>query len=273
MLGAWYLGANTAGCDLGQIQLVTWLLPAALLLPRWFACLHQRGSSRTLSLPYPWSPCIASLSQDKLFKSYIEMELQLGNIDRCRTLYQKYIEWSPANAAAWGRCAEAWLWEFGCGVSGWEGHDCTGVTRVFAATPARQGDGGRQGRGPMHAAAPPTHLTDPPTHPPFLPHPPTLQCRFADLERSLGESERARAVYELAIAQPVLDMPEVLWKVRRGGAGRGGASSVVQRQCTHAAGRGPPPLACSPVVFGVCLCMVSPQCLEVVQPHWAVLAV
>lgn len=43
--------------------------------------------------------------QDKLFKSYIEMELQLGNIDRCRTLYQKYIEWSPANAAAWGRWA------------------------------------------------------------------------------------------------------------------------------------------------------------------------
>lgn len=41
--------------------------------------------------------------QNKLFKSYIEMELQLGCIDRCRTLYQKYIEWSPANAGAWGR--------------------------------------------------------------------------------------------------------------------------------------------------------------------------
>ena len=41
-------------------------------------------------------------------------------------------------------------------------------------------------------------------------------CRFADLERSLGEAERARAVYELAIAQPVLDMPEVLWKVLAG---------------------------------------------------------
>jgi crooked neck len=41
--------------------------------------------------------------QDKLFKSYIEMELQLGAIERCRTLYQKYIEWNPANAGAWGR--------------------------------------------------------------------------------------------------------------------------------------------------------------------------
>ena len=50
------------------------------------------------------------LPQDKLFKSYIEMELQLGNIERCRTLYQKYIEWSPANAAAWGR----WAGTFPC---------------------------------------------------------------------------------------------------------------------------------------------------------------
>ena len=39
-------------------------------------------------------------------------------------------------------------------------------------------------------------------------------CRYAELERSLGESDRARAIYELAIGQPVLDMPEVLWKVR-----------------------------------------------------------
>jgi hypothetical protein len=46
--------------------------------------------------------------------------------------------------------------------------------------------------------------------PSFPPHP----RRFAELERSLGEAERARAVYELAIAQQVLDMPEVLWKVR-----------------------------------------------------------
>lgn len=33
--------------------------------------------------------------------------------------------------------------------------------------------------------------------------------RFAELERSLGEAERARGIYELAIAQPLLDMPEV----------------------------------------------------------------
>ncbi|PRW59332.1 Crooked neck 1 [Chlorella sorokiniana] len=102
---------------------------------------------------------IGMCPKDKLFKSYTEMELQLGNIERCRTLYQKYIEWSPANAAAWGR--------------------------------------------------------------------------FADLERSLGESERARAVYELAIAQPVLDMPEVLWKAyidfEIGEGNREGARELYER--------------------------------------------
>lgn len=56
------------------------------------------------ALRHPYRLCTACVPQDKLFKSYIEMELQLGNIDRCRTLYQKYIEWAPANAGAWGRC-------------------------------------------------------------------------------------------------------------------------------------------------------------------------
>jgi len=33
------------------------------------------------------------------------------------------------------------------------------------------------------------------------------------LERSLSETDRARGIFELAIAQPALDMPELLWKV------------------------------------------------------------
>jgi len=36
--------------------------------------------------------------------------------------------------------------------------------------------------------------------------------RYAQLEGSLGEVERARGIFELAIAQPSLDMPEVVWK-------------------------------------------------------------
>ncbi|KAI3687458.1 hypothetical protein L1987_81154 [Smallanthus sonchifolius] len=81
---------------------------------------------------------IGSAPKDKIFKKYIEIELQLGNIDRCRKLYEKYLEWSPENCYAWSK--------------------------------------------------------------------------YAELERSLSETERARAIFELAIAQPALDMPELLWK-------------------------------------------------------------
>jgi len=35
---------------------------------------------------------------------------------------------------------------------------------------------------------------------------------FAELEQSLGELERGRAIFELGVGQPLLDMPEVLWK-------------------------------------------------------------
>ncbi|KAK8967523.1 hypothetical protein KSP40_PGU018903 [Platanthera guangdongensis] len=81
---------------------------------------------------------IGMAPKDKIFKKYIEIEMQLGNIDRCRTLYEKYLEWSPANCYAWSK--------------------------------------------------------------------------YAELERSLSETERARGIFELAIAQPALDMPELLWK-------------------------------------------------------------
>ncbi|MEW5300039.1 MAG: hypothetical protein WDW36_002999 [Sanguina aurantia] len=76
--------------------------------------------------------------KEKLFKAYIELEGQLGNVDRCRKLYEKYLEWSPANCTAW--------------------------------------------------------------------------IKFAEMEKGLGEGGRTRALYELAIAQPVLDIPEGLWK-------------------------------------------------------------
>ncbi|ONK81203.1 uncharacterized protein A4U43_C01F26420 [Asparagus officinalis] len=81
---------------------------------------------------------IGKAPKDKIFKKYIEIELQMGQIDRCRTLYEKYLEWAPANCYAWSK--------------------------------------------------------------------------YAELERSLNETDRARAIFELAIAQPALDMPEVLWK-------------------------------------------------------------
>ncbi|TKY57425.1 Crooked neck protein 1 [Spatholobus suberectus] len=81
---------------------------------------------------------IGKAPKDKIFKKYIEIELQLGNIDRCRKLYEKYLEWLPENCYAWSK--------------------------------------------------------------------------YAELERYLSETDRARAVFELAIAQPALDTPELLWK-------------------------------------------------------------
>ncbi|KAL5814289.1 hypothetical protein ACOSQ4_024930 [Xanthoceras sorbifolium] len=81
---------------------------------------------------------IGKAPKDKIFKKYIEIELQLCNFDRCRKLYEKYLEWSPENCYAWSK--------------------------------------------------------------------------YAELERSLAETNRARAIFELAIAQLALDMPELLWK-------------------------------------------------------------
>jgi len=36
--------------------------------------------------------------------------------------------------------------------------------------------------------------------------------KYAELEKSLGESDRCQAILSLAVSQPSLDMPEVLWK-------------------------------------------------------------
>ena len=40
----------------------------------------------------------------------------------------------------------------------------------------------------------------------------TAWIKFAELERGLDDLERVRAIFELAVQQPVLDMPELLWK-------------------------------------------------------------
>lgn len=43
---------------------------------------------------------------DKVFTAYIELELQLGNIDRCRAFYTKWLELRPENCDAWTKFAE-----------------------------------------------------------------------------------------------------------------------------------------------------------------------
>ncbi|KAF0755449.1 hypothetical protein AaE_004967 [Aphanomyces astaci] len=74
----------------------------------------------------------------KLFRSYIALELMMGEVERCRTLYEKWLVFAPHNCVAWKQ--------------------------------------------------------------------------YADLEAGVGEIARARAVFELAIQQNVLDKPEMMWK-------------------------------------------------------------
>lgn len=76
--------------------------------------------------------------KDKLFRGYIDLEIQLREFDRCRILYQKFLEFGPENCTTW--------------------------------------------------------------------------MKFAELESLLGDVERARAIYAISVAQPRLDMPEILWK-------------------------------------------------------------
>ncbi|KAI9252675.1 hypothetical protein BY458DRAFT_522730 [Sporodiniella umbellata] len=82
---------------------------------------------------------IGMCPKNKLFNGYIDLEFQMREFDRCRTLYTKHLEFNPANCSAW--------------------------------------------------------------------------IKFTELERDvLGETERCRAIFDLAIAQSALDMPELLWK-------------------------------------------------------------
>ncbi|XP_055335317.1 crooked neck-like protein 1 [Paramacrobiotus metropolitanus] len=81
---------------------------------------------------------IGKCPKDKLFRGYVELEVQLREFDRCRLLYEKFLEFEPGNCSTW--------------------------------------------------------------------------MRYAELEAVLGDVTRARAIYNLAVNQPRLDMPEVLWK-------------------------------------------------------------
>ncbi|KAI3382686.1 hypothetical protein SNEBB_003909 [Seison nebaliae] len=81
---------------------------------------------------------IGKCGKSKIFKEYIDIEIQLREFDRCRTLYEKFILFNPENCSTW--------------------------------------------------------------------------IKYAELESLLGDVDRSRALYEMAINQPQLDMPELLWK-------------------------------------------------------------
>jgi len=78
------------------------------------------------------------VKKDKIFKGYIGCETQWVEFYRCRTLYQKFLQYSPTNCNAWKS--------------------------------------------------------------------------FAEMEVNAQEFDRARGIFQLAIVQEELDMPEVVWK-------------------------------------------------------------
>jgi crooked neck len=81
---------------------------------------------------------IGMCPKDKIFNGYVDIERKLFEFVRCRTLYEKHVQYNPANCQTW--------------------------------------------------------------------------IKFAELERGLDDLDRARAIFELAVGQAQLDMPELLWK-------------------------------------------------------------
>jgi tetratricopeptide (TPR) repeat protein len=104
-----------------------------------FTCAHsmQLRQKRLKAARTILGMAIGKAPKSKLFKFYIDLETQLAQVERVRTLYGKFVEWDSTHVAAW--------------------------------------------------------------------------IMFADLEASLQEEERARAIYELALSQQVLNQPERLW--------------------------------------------------------------
>lgn len=71
--------------------------------------LHAQFEIRQMQLPAArkiLGQAIGMCPKDKLFRGYIELEKQLFEFVRCRTLYEKQIEWNPSNSQAWIGFAE-----------------------------------------------------------------------------------------------------------------------------------------------------------------------
>ncbi|KDQ54039.1 hypothetical protein JAAARDRAFT_196808 [Jaapia argillacea MUCL 33604] len=71
--------------------------------------MFARFEVRQLDLPAArkiLGAAIGICPKEALFKGYIQLELDLREFDRVRTLYEKYLEFDPTNSAAWIKFSE-----------------------------------------------------------------------------------------------------------------------------------------------------------------------
>ncbi|KAI0301283.1 pre-mRNA-splicing factor CLF1 [Russula brevipes] len=71
--------------------------------------MYARFEVRRLDLPAArkvLGMAIGMCPKEAIFKGYIQLEFDLREFDRVRTLYEKYIEFDPTNSAAWIKYAE-----------------------------------------------------------------------------------------------------------------------------------------------------------------------
>ncbi|OJT04241.1 Pre-mRNA-splicing factor CLF1 [Trametes pubescens] len=101
---------------------------------------------------------IGMCPKEALFKGYIQLEFDLREFDRVRTLYEKYLEWDPSNSAAWIKYAELET----------QLEDFARVRAIFELGVAQSA----------------------------LSMPELLWKAYIDFETEEGERERARALYE-----------------------------------------------------------------------------
>lgn len=92
--------------------------------------------------------------RDKLYRGYIDLEIQLREFDRCRILYEKFLEFGSENCTTWMKVCKVKRF-----VVYYNFSNCSVFIEIFF-------------------------------------------WQFAELETLLGDIERARAIYELAISQP-----------------------------------------------------------------------
>ena len=193
--------------------------------------------------------------KEKLFKGYVQLERDLGEIDRCRKVYRRvlcaFVSFAPPalscvpchllrHGALKHQCSRQSFCVLPCFLGGKSGMHVFSLAKHSSPRPSfllsryLSSCVHRSSSLPLHTCVNPPVSTG--TYVFLLrlefalffprsflllssskcleafPSDCGVWAQFAALEGSVGETERSRAVFELAIRQPVLDMPETLWK-------------------------------------------------------------